>query len=135
MEWFIYNRSAAYDYVRASMLGKDDEDNGTEPCSSNLGEADTTVEECLNFGKPEKSKASCSSSSIHGASEPKDRVRHANSSSSEKHAKLSEGSGKRTSLAGDRAAADPGSPLTPHTGNESASRADNSKVKVRSVLM
>ncbi|KAH0539127.1 hypothetical protein FGG08_004298 [Glutinoglossum americanum] len=114
LEWFVYNRSAAYDYIRANLLSADidDQDVGADTIGS--GGAGAAVDVSLHLGEvsTEGVEAHSHSSLRHEKSDSTNRPHQINSYASDKPTKSFEGSEIPTRRADGIGAAAPSSPLT-----------------------
>ncbi|KAH0562140.1 hypothetical protein GP486_003164 [Trichoglossum hirsutum] len=136
LEWFVYNRSAAYDYIRANLLSVNDADQDAGVDSAGPGEADVTVETShTGETSAEKAKAYSNSPLRHEKSESTNCPRQTNSCTSGEPTKSFEGSELPPHGVEDRSAADPASPLTASSGEGRDSIASNERIQMDSILL
>ncbi|KAI9867461.1 MAG: hypothetical protein M1813_009019 [Trichoglossum hirsutum] len=124
LEWFVYNRSAAYDYIRANLLsvGDADQDAGADPVGP--GEAPSG-----------KAEAYSTSPLRHEKSESTNRPQQTNSCTSDEPTKSFEGSKLPSRETEGTNTADPASPLTTSSGADSDSIVSDGEIQMDSILL
>ncbi|KAI9764082.1 MAG: hypothetical protein M1840_008886 [Geoglossum simile] len=134
LEWFVYNRSAAYDYIRANILGVDGEDQEGGAEAAEPGEVGATVDASPHPGETPTGKNEAYSLT-HEKSESTNHPRPANSSTSEKPAESHEGDGIPTSGAVRTNTTIPISPVTTFSSEDVDNSTHSESTQMDSILL
>ncbi|KAI9778999.1 MAG: hypothetical protein M1839_007811 [Geoglossum umbratile] len=137
LEWFVYNRSAAYDYIRDNMLGVGGGDQDSRADAAGSEEVEVTADASSHIGETsaDKAEAYSSSSLRHGKSESENGPGPSNSHTSENPIKSFEGGGTPADRAVRAGATAPNSPLTIGSSEDVDGSTHNESTQISSILL